>query len=939
MNQNTSLYGEASVWDQPLQEGQRNLLQAMQDLWPTGIDSVLDVGCGDGKLTSRLQAMGISRLTGLDSSGEALSRLSFPGVIGDARSLPFESQAFDMVISTDAFEHMEDAEEAASWQELFRVSDKAVMVAVPFREELLDATARCTDCDRHYHVNWHQRSYDLTDFQRHCPPGWRIAATVLSGQPWSAMLPPETRLRRHLLAQWAGWELSRCPYCSASGQVPPMVQPLPELFAEEMARQLYPALGQHRYCRSHSEVLVIFLRDHSGVSLPEPLLGQAWVQAASRVDLCRPPERPDLQPFCQVAQHVVGEDGQWRVQFPLYQSQPELEVRRVPGSSADLHLVLEDAHGVLLSGCVLHSDEQARVHRLPRAPVAGYYGVLASCPKHEPFASLQLGSAPSVLCLDRTAEQPVCYLPISSNAGPVLVQVSRPLWFDPQTLEGPVPEAVPSCTQVLQGLQERVEASEAAACIAGAQSLTADVIDADADIKAAQPTARVLMLCHDQHLDRRVLAQANSLIALGHSVHLLALSFDEQTHHEVIGEGFELTRIGLQHIIPENPTYKRYTARQAGLNEVLNRAAGRWPRAAGLFCNLFRQASRLNWSLYRLTLLARYHNTQLNDPLPFRQAFMLHGQALRSDLVQVHDLPALQAGAELAAAWGVPLVYDAHELYPEQKSFSRVQRRICSRAEAEHISKADLVFAVNQSIGDEMARRYRIAQPVTLLNAIDPHPEFDPQLRHDLLREKLGLSAERRILLFQGGFAPHRNLENLIQAMAHVTLADVDLVMLGFGVFGEQLKIRAGRLGLLGTRIHFLPAVAQSQLLQHSASADLGIIPYPHVDLNSYYCTPNKLFEFIQAGLPILANDSPELNRFVQANGFGHSARMSNARSIARAIDAAFTSADFPRWRESLKQKQRDLAWAAQDIIYVKEMSRLIETSKVAIESTEQVLP
>lgn len=452
--------------------------------------------------------------------------------------------------------------------------------------------------------------------------------------------------------------------------------------------------------------------------------------------------------------------------------------------------------------------------------------------------------------------------------------------------------------------------------------------------------AQVLMLCHDQHLDRRVLAQAQSLIGQGHSVRLLALAFDADTSEDTTPEGVALMRIGLAHIVPENPTYLGYMARQYKFNDVLNALANRYPGGSGYFQKGFQLASRLNWRLYTTLLLLRYRNRSLHDPLPFRQAFVKHGQQFRSDLVQVHDLPALEAGAELAEAWGVPLVYDAHELYPEQKSFSQVQRNICSRAEAQFIQKAQLVFAVNQSIGEEMARRYQIAPPVTLLNAIDPPAEFDPEANYDLLREKLSLPAERRILLFQGGFAPHRNLENLVQAMSYVKTTDVDLVMMGFGPFGDVLKKKAANLGLLGSRIHFLPAVPQCELLQHSASADVGIIPYPHVDLNSYYCTPNKLFEFIQAGLPILANDSPELNRFVRKNGFGFSYRMDNSNMIAEAIDRALSSSGYDSWRENIRQKRKNLTWQGQGSIYLGGMSNFlgVNSGDVAKEGVEDAV-
>lgn len=456
--------------------------------------------------------------------------------------------------------------------------------------------------------------------------------------------------------------------------------------------------------------------------------------------------------------------------------------------------------------------------------------------------------------------------------------------------------------------------------------------------------ADILMLCHDQHLDRRVVAQASSLIAEGHRVHLLALAFEPEGMQETTPEGIALTRIGLNAVVPENSTYKGYMRRQHGLNALLNRLANRWHHRTELFYRGFNAASRLNWQLYRVTLLARYRNKNLHDPLPFRQAFVGHAPPRLPDVVQVHDLPALEAGVELSTRWGVPLVYDAHELYPEQRSFTSVQRRICSQAEKRLIPHARQVFAVNESIAGEMARRYGINKPVVLTNAIDPDPSFDPDAHYNLLREKTGVGGDRRILLLQGGFAPHRNLEELVLAMRHVRTSNVDLVMMGFGEFGIRLKEAADRAGLINRRVHFLPAVPQNELLQHSASADMGIIPYPHVDLNSYYCTPNKLFEFIQAGLPILANDSPELRRFVPDNAFGMVASMKNPREIARAIDNAFLQLPTSTWRENIRARRAEFAWQAQAAIYLRHIKEVLPnrpeepTTEVAGPETERRL-
>ena len=108
----------------------------------------------------------------------------------------------------------------------------------------------------------------------------------------------------------------------------------------------------------------------------------------------------------------------------------------------------------------------------------------------------------------------------------------------------------------------------------------------------------VLMLCHDQHLDRRVIAQASSLIQLGHKVTLLALSYTNEDVEEQLPEGIHLKRIGLTKIIPDNKIYRRYTRLQSYLNTLLNKLSNNYPKAARLGQVSFRIASRANWLSY-----------------------------------------------------------------------------------------------------------------------------------------------------------------------------------------------------------------------------------------------------------------------------------------------------------------------------------------------------
>src|SRR5262249_52670042 len=143
------------------------------------------------------------------------------------------------------------------------------------------------------------------------------------------------------------------------------------------------------------------------------------------------------------------------------------------------------------------------------------------------------------------------------------------------------------------------------------------------------------------------------------------------------------------------------------------------------------------------------------------------------------------------------------------------------------------VITVNLSIAQEMVQRYHIATPTIILNCPDYAPAATAgEARHDL-RSVLGLAAQQKILLFQGSLSLNRNLENLVQAMALLTCQDVVLVLMGPGEAKRQeLEEIAGREHVLGNRVYFHPAVPQCDVIPYTQSADAGIIPYPHIDLN-----------------------------------------------------------------------------------------------------------
>jgi glycosyltransferase involved in cell wall biosynthesis len=158
-----------------------------------------------------------------------------------------------------------------------------------------------------------------------------------------------------------------------------------------------------------------------------------------------------------------------------------------------------------------------------------------------------------------------------------------------------------------------------------------------------------------------------------------------------------------------------------------------------------------------------------------------------------------------------------------------------------------------------------------------------------------------------------RALDQLVRSMALVRNPRVHLVLMGYGEGLEAFPRLARELGV-SERVHCKDAVPQSELLFWTASADAGIIPYPPEDLNNYYCSPNKLFEFIAARLPMIANDLPFLRDTVAGNDFGVIRKLETPADIAGAIDSMFdaSGADRERFRRSLMASGDRFAWPVE---------------------------
>jgi glycosyltransferase involved in cell wall biosynthesis len=285
---------------------------------------------------------------------------------------------------------------------------------------------------------------------------------------------------------------------------------------------------------------------------------------------------------------------------------------------------------------------------------------------------------------------------------------------------------------------------------------------------------------------------------------------------------------------------------------------------------------------------------------PWQQRLASVAAHFAPDVIIANDLPQLGAAVMAAAAGNSAIIYDAHELYPHQAGVAE-RREVLVAFERELVPQVDSLVTVNDSLADYLAFSYGCPRPRVVLNCPSVRHQAGHVRNTGILRRAVRLPSRTKLLLFQGGMVPFRSLMELVEGMRYVQ-SDVALVLMGGRhTLGDALEARALELGLLGSRVVFVPEVPASELLPWTIGADAGIIPYPHVDLNTLMCTPNKLFEFLVAGLPILATHGTELRRLVGDQGVGLNVDMRTPEEFGRGIDAFFAG-PLDTWRTRARE-------------------------------------
>jgi len=274
----------------------------------------------------------------------------------------------------------------------------------------------------------------------------------------------------------------------------------------------------------------------------------------------------------------------------------------------------------------------------------------------------------------------------------------------------------------------------------------------------------------------------------------------------------------------------------------------------------------------------------------------------RTDVVHANDLETLPAAYRLAKELHSRLVYDAHELYAEfDPNPPRIARAVQTRMERQLARRADAVVTVSEPIAEELRRRFGV-EPIVVLNAPELDAREPPEPAPGALR-----------VIYQGAFGTGRPLDDLLDA---VRLAPNVQLTLRVNRSSADVLRRALPAGL-SARIDVRDPVAPAEVVTALHGHHVGVLFDRPLTRNAELSSPNKLYEYLMAGLAVVAPSLPGL-AWIDEEGVGVLFEPGSPESLAATLEAlAADAATTDRLRRNARRLavERYNAEAQQDAL------------------------
>ena len=308
--------------------------------------------------------------------------------------------------------------------------------------------------------------------------------------------------------------------------------------------------------------------------------------------------------------------------------------------------------------------------------------------------------------------------------------------------------------------------------------------------------------------------------------------------------------------------------------------------------------------------------------------------SLRPVAYHCHDLNSFLAGFVARLRHSAPIVYDSHEIWPHRNRPDGSRFKSWGLTQIDRIVAhlATAVIVVSGAYADHFWRRY--ARRTTVVRNIPPAAARAPVPAFANMD-----AIPRPRLLYVGKVAPHRGIEQTMEALPDIPNASFVLVGPGGAPFKEDLRRLAEQLGIL-ERVHFIDLVPLDAVVPTIAQADVGTSIVQNVGLSHVSTLPNKVFEYLQAGLALVVSDFPEVRRVVEQHGVGVAVDPSDSKAIAAVIRGLLDDpARLEEFKRNALRAGHDLTWENEQQVLVALYRRILSPAQWPRRTVERARP
>jgi hypothetical protein len=278
------------------------------------------------------------------------------------------------------------------------------------------------------------------------------------------------------------------------------------------------------------------------------------------------------------------------------------------------------------------------------------------------------------------------------------------------------------------------------------------------------------------------------------------------------------------------------------------------------------------------------------------------------DAIEAVDPPCLIPAALALLLKKTHLVYFSMEIFPDTPAlaFKPIKRLFWATAERLAVLRAQQVLTVNQSVARVLENTLRVSHVGVVRSMPERHTRSEPT--NGALRRLCNIDPEAQLLVYQGHLEAGRGLEFVAEALQK--RPQVHLAVMGFGPMQSWMQDRATK----QANIHYCGAHPFEQLMILARDANAGLVWIEPISQSYRLSLPGKVFEYVQAGLPVLGSPLAEIRLHVQQYGIGEVAESQSQDDFLLALDALFAKIAISAYASNIKTAQTILCWEHEQL-------------------------